>query len=415
MYKDDKNDRGYYENRTWFERTFEPKSGGNGSNQASDFHSPKPQKGKIGKKILLFMGILVISLGAGFGGGILASDYTGGSSPANTQQVIINPADEIGIGEAVAAKVIPSVVGISTTREQIRQSWGGIYTQEIPQGVGTGFIVDEKGYILTNSHVVSDGQAKTITVQLTDGREEYGTVLWSDATLDLAIVKIKAQDLIAAELGDSDTVKIGSYAAAIGNPLGMEFDRTVTQGGISGLNRTITVASGNGFQGVTMEGLIQTDAAINSGNSGGPLLNNKGQVIGINTAKASIGEGMGFAIPINVAKTIVEQVSKTGTFSKAYIGIRGADVENAAAYYRFLPKETLGVETGAYVVEITPNSPAAAGGLAEGDVIVALDGKRIKGINHLTKMLYDYKPGDKVKLTIVRDKVELDVEIELAG
>lgn len=395
-----------YETRSFYED-----QGGGSMNDAME----KKQKRGTGKRFLLFIVVIMLAAASGFGGGIIAGHYGGDGISGNYQPVVINPSDEMGIGEAVAAKVIPSVVGISTTREQISQSWGGIYTQEIPEGVGTGFIVDEKGYILTNSHVVSDGKAKTITVQLTDGREEHGTVLWNDSSLDLAIIKIKAKDLIAAELGDSDTVKIGSYAAAIGNPLGLEFDRTVTQGGISGLNRTITVTSGGGFQGATMEGLIQTDAAINSGNSGGPLLNNKGQVIGINTAKASIGEGMGFAIPINVAKTIVEQVSKTGGFTKAYIGIKGADVENAAAYYRFSAKETLGVEAGAYILEVFPDSPAMLGGLAEGDIIVALDGKKIDGINQLTKMLFGYKPGDKVELTIVRNKTEIKVEIELAG
>lgn len=424
MDQESRNQNSDQENTSWFTKTFQGET--DSGTKATDFvlvqepreqeSGRRPRQGK-GKKVAVMILALILAIGAGFGGGVAAVHYSGsnGAGGAAYQPITINPSGEMNIGEAVAAKVLPSVVGISTTREQISQTWGGIYAQEIPEGVGTGFIVDEKGYILTNSHVVSDGKAKTITVQLTDGREEQGTVLWNDTTLDLAIVKIDANDLVAAELGDSDTVNIGSYAAAIGNPLGLEFDRTVTQGGISGLNRTITVASGNSFQGATMEGLIQTDAAINSGNSGGPLLNNKGQVIGINTAKASSGEGMGFAIPINVAKAIVDEVRETGTYTKAYIGIRGADVADVAAYYRFSAKDTLGVETGAYVLQVNTDSPAVTGGLKEGDVIVVLDGKKIEGISELIKSLYKYKPGDKVELKVMRDKREMTIEVTLAG
>ena len=376
------------------------------------------KKGKqgmgAGKKIAICALGVVVAFGAGFGGAIAAISVTGGSTgiTGSNQNVTITPADTVSTGEAVAAKVLPSVVGISTTKEVRSQTWMGTYVQEMPDGVGTGVIVDEKGYILTNSHVVSDGQAKNITVSLADGREVEGSVLWNDSTLDLAIVKIEAGGLEAAELGDSDTVRIGAYAAAIGNPLGLTFDRTVTQGGISGLNRTITVANNNGTT-TTMEGLIQTDAAINSGNSGGPLLNSEGQVIGINTARASAGEGMGFAIPINVAKTIVEEVRETGTYKKAYIGISGTDVETASVYYQFSPKEELGTETGAYIVQIYTNSPAAQVGIREGDVIIGLDDKEITSMSELTKELYNYKPGDQVRLTIMRDKKEIKLDVTL--
>jgi len=271
------------------------------------------------KKLLSLLLIVVLAAGAGFGGGVAAMYYSFGndSVPNIPDDITINPNEEVNTAEAVAAKVIPSVVGISTKTEIVQQDFFGILSgTRLVEGVGTGIIVDENGYILTNSHVIGDGRAKEITVQLTDGREIEGTVLWNDSSMDLAVVKIDVTNLAAAELGDSDDVNIGAYAVAIGNPFGLAFDRSVTQGVISGLNRTITVGDNNTQ--TKMEGLMQTDASINSGNSGGPLLNNKGQVIGINTAKAPAGEGLGFAIPINTAKPIIEEVMRTGSFKKAF-------------------------------------------------------------------------------------------------
>jgi S1-C subfamily serine protease len=246
-------------------------------------------------------------------------------------------------------------------------------------------------------------------VQLTDGRELEGTVLWNDATLDLAMVKIEATDLVPVELGDSSKVNIGSYAVAIGNPLGMAFDRSVTQGVISGLNRTITVGSNSGDS-ATMEGLMQTDASINSGNSGGPLLNSEGQVIGINTAKAASGEGLGFAIPINTVKPVIEEIMETGTFSKAYMGIGGADL---ALYLQYYPEDDLGTEVGVYVLEIFSGSPANVAGLQEGDVIVAIDETEIETMEQLTRELFSYKPGDQVTISIYRDKKKTELELTL--
>lgn len=354
--------------------------------------------------------IVMISGIAGFVGGIAAVQYGADIYlPAGqSNEITINPADNINTGEAVAAKVIPSVVGISTTTEVIRQNIFGMQQGQLVQGVGTGFIVHEDGYILTNSHVVDDGSAKTITVQLTDGREMTGDVLWSDATLDLAMVKINATNLVAAELGDSDEVNIGAYAVAIGNPLGLIFDRSVTQGVISGLNRTITV--GNGTKSTTMEGLIQTDASINSGNSGGPLLNSAGLVIGINSAKAASGEGLGFAIPINTAKPIIEEIMKTGTFRKAYIGVSVEDVE---LYLQYYPDDDLGTKTGAFVSRVFEASPAALAGLKEHDVITAVGNMDVKNKEQLTKNLFSYKPGDEVTIQVYRDKKPVEISLTL--
>jgi len=373
---------------------------------------PLPQKKRkgFGKKVLAVLLALCLAAGAGFGGGFLAAYYVfdGGSFIGSSNPITITPTDQVDTAEAVAAKVIPSVVGISTTTEVIRENLFGMQSGQRIQGVGTGFIVSEDGFIVTNSHVVGDGSAETIIVQLTDGREMEGTVLWSDTILDLAVVKIDAQNLTAAELGDSDSVNIGAYAVAIGNPFGLAFDRSVTQGVISGLDRTITV--GGTGQGVTMEGLMQTDASINTGNSGGPLLNSTGQVIGINSAKAATGEGLGFAIPINTAKPIVEEVMETGTFKKAYIGIGGGDVE---LYLQYYPDADLGTNRGVFVSQIYQRSPADMAGLKQGDVIVALDDITIKTMNQLTRELFSFEPGDAVNLIVYRDGKRLEVLVTL--
>lgn len=384
---------------------------------ATDINGPavktdtKEKKPKRGRKVLAVLLAILLAGGAGFGGGLAAAYHIldGAAAPASAAAPItINPVADLDTAEAVAAKVIPSVVGISTTSEMVIENFFGMESDRLVQGVGTGFVVSDDGFILTNSHVVDDGSAKTITVQLTDGRELEGTVLWNDLSLDLAVVKIEAQNLTPAELGDSDSVNIGAYAVAIGNPFGLAFDRSVTQGVISGLDRTITV--GNGMQSIKMEGLMQTDASINSGNSGGPLLNSRGQVIGINSAKAASGEGLGFAIPINTAKPILEEVMATGSFKKAYIGIGGAD---AALYLQYYPDEVLGTETGVFISQIYEGSPADIAGLRQGDVITAIDDTVVETMVQLTRELFAYKPGEEAALTVYRDGKAIEVPIKL--
>jgi S1-C subfamily serine protease len=357
-----------------------------------------PKKGKkSSRKVIAVILVVLLSAGAGFGGGMAALYFGPGLTGQAAQNITIKPDDRLNTGEAIADKVLPSVVGISTSTEVTYQSFFGAQ-KGVQNGVGTGIIVDDKGFILTNSHVVSDGTAEKITVQLTDGREIPGQVLWNDKSIDLAIVKIDAPNLKAAELGDSDTVKIGAYAAAIGNPLGMAFDRSLTQGVISGLNRSITVSDGQNQ--VTMDGLIQTDASINGGNSGGPLLNNAGQVIGINSAKAQSAEGLGFAIPINTAKPIVDEIKAKGEFQRSYIGIKGVSV---ADYLQAYPDAKLGTEKGVYVVQIYTDSPALKAGLKEGDIIVGLEDKKVDTMTQLISDLFSYRPGDEVKLSVLRD------------
>lgn len=192
-------------------------------------------------------------------------------------------------------------------------------------------------------------------------------------------------------------------------PLGRDFERSVTQGIISGLDRTITTTDGESTN--TMQGLLQTDASINSGNSGGPLINSSGEVIGINTAKASSAEGLGFAIPINTALPVIEEVKENGTYESVYLGITGMSVEDAMAQYQTDFK----TEKGVAVLQIYTDSPASAAGMKEGDVITAIDGDVIENMSDLKKKLVNYRPGDKITVTIERSKTDMTLELSSAG
>ncbi len=389
-------------------------------NEETERNTKRTGSGKT--QLLAIILIVILALGAGFGGGVAALRYMTGSlgpgpgpdiAAGDPAQIRIEVREDVTVAEAIAQKVLPSVVGISTVTEQEGGSFFGFgngYTYDA-QSVGTGVIVDEEGYILTNSHVVNDGNTKSLTVSLFDGSDVDGTVLWSDATLDLAVVKVEAPGLVAAELGDSDEVSIGAYAAAIGNPLGLAFERSMSQGIISGLNRSIEVGGGGGSSG--MEGLMQTDATINSGNSGGPLLNSRGQVIGINTAKAASGEGMGFAIPVNVAKPILEQIMERGTFTRAYIGITGIGLEEQTYYSPDELMEEFGADTGIYVASVVAGGGAQEAGLREGDVIVRFEGKEVGTMNRLNTLLVAHRPGDQAELTVMRDRKEQTFRVTL--
>lgn len=313
--------------------------------------------------------------------------------------VVIEPRQDLTVYSAVAEKAMPSVVGITTVTLQKDFFFGA----RRASGLGTGVIVDERGYILTNSHVVGDGNVEEVMVLLYDGTRLPAEVLWNETALDLAIIKVEGHNLTPAELGDSDNLKVGEIAIAIGNPLGLNFERTLTQGVISGLNRSISVD-----QGETIENLIQTDASINPGNSGGPLLNAKGQVIGINTAKIQTGEGLGFAIPINTSKPIIEQFIKTGKFQKVLLGIRGVNAD----VFEGLTGVSLNTEYGIYIVEVEANSVADRYDIRSGDIIVGIGDTTTEVMGHLVRELYKYKPGDKAVLKIIRNGKEIQVEVE---
>ncbi len=412
----------------------------------------------MGKKIL--SGILVVLLAflAGFGGAKLALQQTGSKKTtieAFGQKIEIgqeskvpqslDPAphitidykdinDDLALGEVIAEKVLPSVVGVKTTYEGQGGSsyqslmedffgwgwgFGGLGGGSTPQkreysSVGTGVIVDGAGYILTNSHVVNDGTFKEIEISLYDGRTAKAELLWNDSSMDVAILKIDEKNLTAAELGNSDTVRVGAYAAAIGNPLGLDYERSMTQGIISGLNRTITVSGEGSTQGTTMENLIQTDATINSGNSGGPLLNSKGLVIGINTARASEGENMGFAIPINAILPIVNQIKEKGSFERAYLGISGVGLYGQG-YSESQLEEEFGVSSGIYVASVSENGGAKKAGLKEGDVITKVNGQEVGTMNKINTILVKYNIGDTVELEYVRDKETKTAKVTLTG
>lgn len=316
----------------------------------------------------------------------------------DTQKVSSISNDNPSIVSGAAKSAMNSVVGITTVEIQNY----GFMEQEV-DGVGSGIIVDSSGYILTNSHVIGDGNAKKITVLFENGDKKSAKVLWYDSVLDLAMIKVEANNLPVAKLGDSDKLEVGEIAIAIGNPLGLEFQRTVTSGIISGLHRSISVDQNN-----TIEDLIQTDASINPGNSGGPLLNSKGEVVGINTAKIKSAEGLGFSIPVNTAKPIIEEVIKKGTYETVYIGIKGIDV---GTYERQLGVD-LKADKGVVVIEVVPNSPASRVNLRSGDVITKIDNQNIENMNQLKKTLYNYKKGDKAKLSIIRNGENKQIQIQ---
>ncbi|MDR2157506.1 MAG: S1C family serine protease [Clostridiales Family XIII bacterium] len=351
--------------------------------------------------------VAVACLLSGIGGGFIALRLAPGISESGSgNSYTINTTSDIGTTEAVAKKVLDSVVGITSTYTQENSFFGR--TQE-SSGVGTGIIIHKEGYILTNSHVVMDGSSDKIKVLLSDGTEVDAKILWNDETIDLAVLKAEAKGLVPVELGDSDRIRIGAYVAAIGNPLGLDFSGSITQGVVSGLNRSITASSST--KTTRMEGLIQVDAAINSGNSGGPLLNSKGEVIGVNTAKAS-AEGMGFAIPINTAKPIINKIIETGSFERVYMGVSAANASDIASQY---PNLNLSVKEGAFISEVTAGSPAAEAGLRMKDVITSVDGKAITGSTDLIKTLLNYSAGDVVEVVFVRDGREETLRVTLAS
>jgi len=324
----------------------------------------------------------------------------GGQSP-----IIIEPGQDISIVPAVAQKATPAVVGVTTVTLQRDRYFGFLRRGE---GVGSGFIVHSDGYILTNDHVINSGQAEKITVLFNDGTEKDAKVLWNSSALDMAVLKVDAKNLPVADLGDSDKLTVGEIAVAIGNPLGLDFQRSVTSGVISGLHRTIQAS-----QTELMEDLIQTDASINPGNSGGPLLNARGEVIGMNTAKisSSVAEGLGFAIPINQAKPIVEQIIEEGKYTMVYLGITPIDVQAVRRQYNV----NMTTEKGVYVFEVEKDTPADRAGISAGDIITALNDKGINGRSQLMRELHKYKPGDTITVTYYRGRTENEVEVTLVA
>ena len=306
---------------------------------------------------------------------------------------------EVSMESSVVKKSIDSVVGITTSEEVVKQTWLGPVSG-YAEGIGSGSIITSDGYILTNSHVVSDGEVNEINVLFNDGQTAPAELVWNDATLDLAIIKVNKTNLPAIDLADSDLVGVGDRVVAIGNPLGLELQSTVTSGIISGLNRTVSFQTG-----AQMDGLMQTDAAINSGNSGGALLNTRGEQIGINTAKAGNSDGIGFAIPINLIKPIIKQIIETGEFHSVYLGITGQSLD----YFKQFPQVDMGEfedMDGVYVQSVFDGKDK----LMEGDVITAIDDKKVTDMISLKKILLEYRVGQKAKINLIRNGKKQNVE-----
>lgn len=373
------------------------------------------------KKFLFLIAILVIILAIGQSSHLLNFPSVPSIAPTTEKQTVVY---EESVITKVVANSLPSVVtvGISTSAQtqdtfQIDpfNPFGGIQRipgkqQKVEQNIGSGFIISSDGLIITNKHVVADTSA-TYKV-LTNDNNKYDVIkIYRDPLNDLAILKISPtppNSLKPLKLGDSSHLKLGQMAIAIGTPLG-EFTNTVTKGIISGLGRGIT--AGSPFEGYVekLDNVIQTDAPISPGNSGGPLLNSSGEVIGITAAIAQQGQNIGFAIPVNVIKDLIDNFNKQGgTFEKPYIGIR----------YKMIDKQTAilnDVVEGAYIIDVVQGSPAEKSGLQAQDIIIEFDVQKIKGDDDqgLTKMIMQKKIGDSVQLKIVRGKETKTFSIKL--
>lgn len=361
---------------------------------------------------------VVVALGglAGFGGAWLQDAIEGDNSntilttSATDGNSVVTP-DEESIA-AVAKTVSPSVVSILTTTQQVSRYYNQSYQQE---GAGTGMIVSPNGYILTNKHVI-DG-ADSVTVVLPNGKTyDNVEVLGADPLNDVAFLKIKnVNGLPAITFGDSKTVRIGQTVIAIGNALG-QYQNTVTSGIISGTGRPVMASTEGSSAGAeSLTDLLQTDAAINSGNSGGPLLNLKGQVIGINTAMAQDAQSIGFAIPISATKGLLNHVIKTGKVERAYLGVQYVSI-NAQVKKQY----NLSVDKGDYITadqgrSVQPNGPADKAGIKDGDIIVKVNDYKVGEIASVSSLVSEFEPGDKVVITVLRGGKELSMNVTLGA
>ncbi len=343
------------------------------------------------------------------------SNYTS-SAPYNYNNIntnLVSLSNFSDTGVYVAQKVLPSIVGIN-----VEYSVSSIFSRvnSTAEAEGSGVIISTDGYILTNNHVVNSsssstnsfytvGEATKITVTLYNDDTEYeAKIIGTDKQTDLAVIKIDKNDLVAAELGDSDSVQVGEWCMAVGNPLGMK--SSVTTGSISALNRNVTDSDGQTYT------LMQTDTAINGGNSGGALVNSNGQVIGINTLKASgTGiEGLGFAIPINLTKSIYSDLIQFNKVKRPYIGITGTNItENTIKQ-----NPTSNLVIGIYVKSVDDFSSAEKAGIKIGDIIIKADNQEVKTMNDLTNIKNKHSIGDTISIIVNRDGTEKELSLTLS-
>jgi S1-C subfamily serine protease len=298
---------------------------------------------------------------------------------------------------SAAEKVSPSVVHIGI--QQVRSSDRPHTFPRETQGTGSGFVFTPDGFILTNSHVVHN--AERLEVTLSDGRHSQAYIVGDDPDTDLAVIRIHASNLAAVHLGDSQTVKTGQLVVAIGNPFG--FQCSVTAGVVSALGRSLRARSGR-----LIDNVIQTDAALNPGNSGGPLVNSRGEVIGVNTAMILSAQGICFAIAVNTAKFVAAGLMKEGKIRRSYVGVAG---QNVVLNRRVVLFHKLKVESGVMAVAMDSNSPALRAGLREGDVIIGFGDQPVAGIDELHKMLTQETVGKSLPVTLIRrtEKIVLDI------
>lgn len=396
--------------------------------QANDhfnrFAEPQPHHEEHGKRVKALTGVflIIVSTAAGFIGGWLGASraVTGGdslNSTTSSQRVVTSEGELIS---KIASTVGPSVVSVDVTSEQeIGNNFFGYDTRQA-QSAGTGIILTGNGLVVTNRHVVPRGTT-SVSVTLADGTkldnvEVVGRTRESDS-LDIAFLKIgdtKGKKLAPAKIGDSSKMKVGDRVVAIGNALG-QFQNTVTSGIISGYGRSVQAADGNNVE--TLQDLFQTDAAINQGNSGGPLVNAAGEVIGINTAVAGgSAEGIGFAIPVSNISGLIKNVIATGELKQPYLGVRYVSLTNDIAQ-----ELKLDVTRGAYILPadqtgqpaIVAGSPAEKAGLRGGDVITQVDGTKVDEGRSLNTLLGRHAIGDEVDLKVRRDGRDQNIKVKL--
>ncbi len=369
--------------------------------------------GKTVNKLAITFSIIAMVLGAGgltlgwlgFEKSNTPITFLGGGADGNSASFT-----EGSIAD-IADKVSKSVVSIVSSTKGTT-IFGQSYDSS---AAGTGVIVTSDGYILTNKHVING--ASKVTVILDDGTTyENVEVVATDPLNDIAFLKIKdVSDLPAATLGDSKTISVGQQVIAIGNALG-EYQNSVTSGIISGTGRSVTAADSNGSNVETLTDMIQTDAAINSGNSGGPLVNAAGEVIGINTATSSTAENMGFAIPISSVKGMLAQLVEKGKAERTYLGVYSVVITPDVAKAYNLP-----VDSGVYLYSsssysaIVKDSPAAKAGLKDKDIVTKVNGVEVGAAGSLANLIGEYKPGDTVQLTVIREGKETAVNVTLEG
>ncbi|WP_084767088.1 S1C family serine protease [Clostridium nigeriense] len=361
-------------------------------------NKPKKKRGKGTFKVIalaLIAGLIGGAIGSGSVYYLTKNNYQNGNKVITPNpQTFSSDSEGLTASEAFE-KVAPAVVIVSVSGVV---DYSGIIPKET-SGIGSGFIINEEGYILTNYHVIEG--AKEVVVTLSDGRDVSARVVNYDQARDVAMLKITDDSIkvpAVVELGDSDALKPGEQVVAIGSPLSKEFNQTVTSGIVSAVNRTVQTSSGQQVN------LIQTDAAINPGNSGGPLVNTKGEVVGINNMKISSDsvEGIGFSIPINEVKDRIESLSKP----ILNLGISIREINSDLA-------KQLKLEEGLYIVEVTEFSPAEKAGLKGGDLIVKFDGKRIKTFEELKEIRDTKEEGDIVSVEVIRNGENKTFNVQL--